>query len=171
VEAVETLLGRKYRLVCDLTAAPHPAAAAAAGPPGTAGVVGPDGVLRVPAACYRNQAPAPGVYRVLVRLVDSGPPGGEIAAEPSCVGAPGSDTGTAVLQLRTSLTSPGFESGSLRSSGPAPEPVVGPVCVPVRISQEGLEVDLGPQAGGAAGVGDGPPPARPLLLLDFDACA
>ncbi|KAG2424500.1 hypothetical protein HYH02_015170 [Chlamydomonas schloesseri] len=157
VEAVETLLGRKYRLVCDLTAAGAAAGVGAA----AVGVVGADGVLRVPAACYRNQAPAPGLYRVLVRLVDSGPPGAEIAAEPAHSTAPGLDSAATAA------------AGSTFSMRTSPQPVVGPVCVPVRISGEGLEVDLGPQAGpGAGGVGDSSntPPAWPLLLLDFDAC-
>eukprot|EP00198_Chlamydomonas_reinhardtii_P009763 XP_001699100.1 riboflavin biosynthesis protein [Chlamydomonas reinhardtii] len=149
VEAVETLLGRKYRLVCDLTAA-----AATAGSADAAAALG-TGLLRVPAACYRNQAPAPGQYRVMVRLVDSGPPGAEIAAE--------RDSGGGAF-MRTSLSST-FSSGL---DPGAVEPVVGPVCVPVRISEEGLEVDLGPP--GVHG-SDSPPPTRPLLLLDFDACS
>ncbi|KAG2427357.1 hypothetical protein HXX76_012551 [Chlamydomonas incerta] len=154
VEAVETLLGRKYRLVCDLADVAAAAAAAGAGD-GAASALG-TGLLRVPAACYRNQAPAPGLYRVLVRLVDSGPPGAEIAAE-------------AASFMRTSLSrtsDPDPDPGSGLGVGVA-EPFVGPVCAPVRISEEGLEVDLGP-----AGVhsSDSPPPARPLLLLDFDAC-
>ncbi|KXZ54328.1 hypothetical protein GPECTOR_5g411 [Gonium pectorale] len=165
VEAVEGLLGRKYRLVCRLGEGElAEAAAARVGSDhggndstswnGDGGGCESASALLVPYSAYQNQPPANGQYRALVRVLPADACGGGCEeALPSGLG----DLRSAGAELAVTGAVDGASSaGSL----------LGPVCAMVVLGDAGMRVQLA----GSGAVVERVASKGYLLLVDFDAC-
>ena len=155
MESVEQLLGRKYRLVCDLAAATTTSRNEAVGGLGgsangnterdVCGTV----KLTIPYASYQNQPPANGQYRALVKVMA----GAAVAA-------------TGAVDMNSRSGADGVEDEAIGQGAVAAAGSSGQACALVTLSDAGLEVELG-EASFRTAVTES---CAALLLVDFDAC-